>query len=380
VLWFSSDAAAQHIRSAVDATWGRTITVLPAQMTQRIAVRVNRVEFIDVARGLFISWMIVGHSLSLTGVPWEHPLNLLRPRGWATYCFVMLAGLSLAVLYNGRTRVKPVSAKRLWRRALEIGLIAFLSNVFSRVVTSSFSGDLGLSFVLDVMLFRNQWTISGILLVPMFLLFLAPMLLWCAERVRSLTYFLAVSTVVAGIDLFVESHWFMHIPIPIQESLIGGGLFFFPVVTLVLYSIWSFSLANLATQLLRANGWFRGAWLLVVLLSACFGITILSGGELRSFGCFGHFLIAIGLSLVVSQIAAFAPLRDTLGSLGRVGLLIFILHRPILHLVFCGGNENFAAETLAVLMMTFALGLGLLMGLHRDRHARFSHALRLLGF
>jgi hypothetical protein len=185
---------------------------------------------------------------------------------------------------------------------------------------------------------------------------------------------------VAGIDLFVQSHWFTHIPVPIQQNLVGEGLFCFPIATLVLYSIWSFSLANLATHLLQANGWCWGAGFLVVLVCACFGIMILSGGELRSFGCFSHFMIAMGLALAITHLDIFAPLKDMLGPLGRVGLLIFILHRPILHLVFRGGNESFLAETLAVLMMALALGLGLLMGLHRDRDARFSRALRFFGF
>jgi len=91
-------------------------------------------------------------------------------------------------------------------------------------------------------------------------------------------------------------------------------------------------------------------------------------------------MIAMGLSLAITQVAIFAPLKDMLGPLGRVGLLIFILHRPILHLVFCGGNESFLAETLAVLMMALALGLGVLMGMHRDRNAQLSRALRFFGF
>jgi hypothetical protein len=373
-------AAVLHASEAAVATWGKAAAGPIGKTTAKSAVRADRIEFIDVARGLFIAWMIVGHSLSMTGVPQGHLLHLLRPSGWATYCFVMLTGLNLAVLYDKGAIGNWVASRRLWRRAFEIGLIAFLSNLVSRVITSSLSGEPCLSSVRDIVLLRSQWTMSGILLVPMAFLFLAPILLWCARWAQPLTYFVAVSTVVAGIDLFVQSHWFTLIPVPIQQSLTGGGLFFFPIVTFVVYSIWSFSLANLAIQLLRANGWYLGSGLLVVLVCVCFGIMVLSGGELRSFGCLSHFMTAIGFAFAITQLAIFAPLKDMLGPLGHVGLLIFILHRPILHLVFGGGNESFLAETLAVLMMAFALGLGLLLGLYRDRNARFSRALRFFGF
>jgi hypothetical protein len=340
-----------------------------------------RIEFIDIARGLFIVWMIVGHSLSMAGVPLDHPLQWLRPTGWATFCFVLLTGVTIALVYISPGRVKSRTRAKLWRRAFEIGLIAFLSNSASRMVTASLSGELSVTYVWAVLTFQIPWTISSILIVTTCVLLSAPVLLWFSRTVPPLSLFLAVSTLTVGFDLLMQydGKW-IGLSAEVRQWLKAGGLFGFPVVPLVLYSIWLFCQANLAIKVSVTEGRWGVTALFAVLVGSSFAILMLGCRQLTCINLLTRFGVSIGIAMVIAEMGVFATPKALLGALGRVGLLVFIFHRPIIHIISNQFNEILSAPGLATVMIGLSLGPGLLVGIYRDRNARFSRALRNFWF
>src|SRR5437870_1279402 len=69
----------------------------PARARGGSAATRPRIPVLDQARGLFLLWMLTAHALTLAGVPRAHWLQMLRPYGWSTFCFVMLIGWRIAI-------------------------------------------------------------------------------------------------------------------------------------------------------------------------------------------------------------------------------------------------------------------------------------------
>jgi hypothetical protein len=368
--------------SVIDIT-GHSVVVAHTERSSVRAVLADRLEFIDIARGLFIVWMIAGHALTLAGVPLDHPLQWLRPIGWATVCFVLLTGITIPLVYDcrGGVRVRPGARRRLWRRAFEIGLIAFLSNFASRMITASLSGDLSLAYIWGVLTFQIPWSISAILIVTTCVLISAPTLLWLARRVRPLSLFLAVSILIVGFDLLLrgDGKW-IAVPSGLRQWLKDGGLFGFPVVPLVLYSFWIFSQANLAKQVYWTKGLRGVIALFAVLVGGSLVIVMLDSRPLECIRWLTRFGMIIGIAIMIGKVRIFAAPKAVLGGLGRIGLFVFILHRPVLHIIFHALGGILSGPDLATVMMVLCLGAGLTVGIYRDRNAHFSLALRKWGF
>ena len=202
----------------------------------------ERIEIIDGARGIFIYWMIVGHSLFLAGVPRQDLLHLLRMRGWATTCFIMLTGFSIAAIFDW-TNNSTIS-KKLFNRAKEIALAAYISNALYRIIESHINDELSFKRIIEVITFDYPWTISAILIPTIIVLIISPALLRIANRLKE-TYFLSATTIlILIIGLFIDTLPSTIKTFEIYQEIMGGGrIIYFPILPFSLYGIWSFSLA-----------------------------------------------------------------------------------------------------------------------------------------
>ena len=92
----------------------------------------KRSTTIDICRALLFILMMNTHALTIAGIPKHHWLlsDCWLPNGWATAAFVVLSGFGVGYIYAGR----PADGARdraIRRRALEIILVMFGSNIFS---------------------------------------------------------------------------------------------------------------------------------------------------------------------------------------------------------------------------------------------------------
>ena len=91
----------------------------------------KRLQYIDLSRGLAVIWMIASHALGRAEIPPDHVLQWIRPHGWATYGFVMISGFSVALLFPWIENNAALIREKLWRRAFQIGAIAYVSKWLS---------------------------------------------------------------------------------------------------------------------------------------------------------------------------------------------------------------------------------------------------------
>src|SRR5688572_29510190 len=136
----------------------------------------SRLGLIDELRGLYLTWMICAHAMTLAVLPAAHPLQLLRPRGWATTGFLMLTGFALAVSHAPRG-LSASLAQRLYRRSVQIAIIAVVSNIAFLLLRALVNGGWSAEEALAIVSLRTTWSISAILLPTAALLAMAPWLL-----------------------------------------------------------------------------------------------------------------------------------------------------------------------------------------------------------
>ncbi len=338
----------------------------------------QRVEYIDVARGLFVTWMLTAHALTLAHIPADHWMNHLRPAGWASVCFVMLTGFSLAVVHLGRPTFSEAFAKRLYQRSLWLIVIAYLSNLASEFITGAVKGTLTVAYLLDVARFRVPWTISGSLIPIAIVVALAPILLRAARRVHPVVLLLGVS--IAG--FLIDSN--VAVPTPfdhnIQLSALAKatGPFNSSAFQLVLLSLWTFSVGSLTTRLRPS---FR-PWLLPAAAASTMFSLGLSAGDSRSTALFydaGIFIVSMGIAGVLSSVPALGFAKRTLTLLGRAALFVFLFHRVLLQAAAAVLRLTLEQEALAFVLIVVGLtGCGS-VALAKSRSERFRYVLARVG-
>lgn len=339
-----------------------------------VAAVAARIDYIDVARGLFVIWMVTAHALTLAGVATTHPLQLLRPAGWSTACFVMLSGFGIGTIYGRSLLPAAVLRRKLWRRGGQILAIAFLSNLASMVVTASLAGALTPAYLLDVVAFRIPWSISGVLIPTGVMALVAPALLGLQRRFRPVT----LLVIFVGLNL---AYNVAALGWPAADALSRiAAVFSFPVVALWLCSASAFALALVASHpprraevgLLLAGG----AAALAVLLLAWYPWWLV---EFPSITSLARFLVSLCIAMAIVRVAMLAWLRSALIAAGRSALLIFILHRPLLRALSAlfEGRSTPPDVALALIALGWAACIGL--GLGRLRAPALSHALHRVG-
>ena len=295
--------------------------------------RPNRIEFIDISRGIFVTWMITAHALTLSGVPANSPLWYLRPPYWATTCFTMLSGLSIALVVYSPNRDLGTIKKRLFIRATKIGLIAYISNSILRVIKIFLEGSLDLATVVDILTFQYPWSISAILIPVTILLLMAPYLIWISRLVNAMT-------VLFGATLLALSYSFIvyAAPMAVKKYTLFQILFFdtnplnfFPIYKYVTLAILCFAIGSLIYN----NMLSEELWTIILpsgflLLTAYNFLPGLKNNLPIAVICTNQFLISIGLSFIINNEPILLYFKKILCLMGRSSLFVFIFHRIIL--------------------------------------------------
>jgi len=341
----------------------------------------GRVRVIDGARGLFVAWMIVAHALTLAGIGDQHPLQWLRPRGWATTCFVTLTGFSLGVLVEWSPAGGAVWARRLWRRALQIGAAAYLSNLLSGSLVAALEGRLSARYLPRLLAGGEPWSISAILLPTSLFLAASPAVLRAAARTSPGRLFGLVTAGLCVLDaaqrLAPATGWAGEVNAWLFRS---GGPFQFPILLYSLYAVWGLALG----RLLRARRGAPASWGL--LLAGAAGLTALRAPLEAAFALHvpslqvaSRFVLGLQIAALLQWAERRVPVNRFLSAMGQGALLVFLLHRPLLHVLhrLLHGVQPPAGRALLVIASTLAASYLIAAG--RQRHPRLAAALRRYG-
>lgn len=312
----------------------------------------GRIQVFDQFRGLLLFWMILGHAYYLTGQPQAFPLAYLR-LGSATASFVMLTGFVIAWIYVPR----PLQSKSLIgmsRRALFIFGVAYVSNLTFAIARDLALGQASLESWIQMAMFQQTWTISGILvatalsiiaaiaLLPLVKLYGSERLLFCATL------------------LLIAMHCCRHLelaPVTWVDMMMGWTVFGRSLLDLTLLSAWAFCLSAFLSN--RRPG--TALWAATVLVSIAIYLACRNQVTLPILCSVSRapaqFVVSMWLA---SLIGLWIPAVATpLGVLGRQSLTVFLLHRVVLQvtMVVAGSHLRGAHGTWILIAITSGICL-----------------------
>lgn len=345
-----------------------------AQVTEarsNAAVRPDsgRMYDIDVTRGLLIFWMVTAHAITLSEIPRESWLFYLRPPGWATHGFVMLSGFSMAVALIGRSLDAKNLTGRLRRRAWQLLAYGFISEFASRILTgarSIYAGGVQLAALLNPLC---PWSISAFLL-PTALLFgfcsVLALIMKAPRRAWSLA-----SIGIAGIAIDQIT---AHRLEPAYLWLTKGNIVGLPV-------LYFFCLGLLGLILGLLSKHYDRRLIKVVALPLGILMLIVSNRGLATptIHHMGTFLITLALGGLIVWIPGFGIPRHVLGMLGRSALLVFILHRPLLHVLAAVAPSNISKGLELSLLLPISLFLLVSSCWYKEHSPRLAAKLKRVG-
>jgi hypothetical protein len=302
----------------------------------------ERIQFIDITRGMLIYWMMVAHALSLSEVDSSSLLNYLRPRGWASSNFIILSGFSLAVVFLGRSLSGQVLKARLGKRALQLLAWAIATELLSRFFTGfllASNEQFSLKALLDP--FRT-WSISAFLL-PVFVLFGLASLLAPYLKSPPIIPYLGITFIAT---LLIGEHI-----IPLERMVASIN----EVLSIRTIFLTSFAFFGVGAGLL-----FKCFRMPIFLSCLGFiGITIVVLSYFYQFPAAIHigatFCVTLSGCKLLQTIPKAGALKYILGLMGRSALLIFIAHRLVMQTI-----EKLAAHALKGSSLFFLLMLSTL--------------------
>jgi hypothetical protein len=319
----------------------------------------------------------------LSQVPRNSSLWYLRPPGWATTCFIMTSGLSIALVFLNPYRSYEKVRKRLFNRAIEIGLIAYFSNAILRILQIKLEGSLSYATVIDVLTFQHPWSISSILIPVFIVLLIAPFLIKLSYRISPRVLFFC-GVCVAMSYAFIEN----HAPSAIKENFIfqicfsdSNPLSFFPLFKFSSLAIWCFTLGVLFQNgILRKESW-------KIIMPVCYIFLIgynyfptMKGQIPTPIVYANQFLISIGFSFIIDNLKNLKYLKKLLSLIGRSSLLIFILHRPIVQAQNIIFKDLFGSTILVSVMLTITIVACIVICWAKERYVYLSTNLKKIGF
>ncbi len=332
----------------------------------------GRVAEIDQTRGLFVLWMVIAHALFLADVRRSSPLAaLIPPPGTFSDCFVVLSGFTIAWVFAARVLQDGQGARTLYRRGLQVGLVALGSNLASHVFMDASRGALAWASVSDTLLLRREWSLSWILVPTSALLLLSPWLVRVGNALGSLR-FLALAT-IAG--------WLVFGPVwaPLNDwsaSVTSAGVHFPPgrLVTGLALGTWGLAVALWARRFSLAP--FAAGFAALsaaALLAGLIAPLPLFANAAARFGLF----FGGALSLAVLPLPSFVPATCRL--LGRNALLVFVAHRLYLQVQARAILGHVSPEAAGTVMTVAGLTLILATCHLRESHRGLSAALKRVG-
>ena len=347
----------------------------PAVTTQEAESRnaTGRVALIDGARGLFLFWMVTAHALGLAGVRDTSPLAFLIPpqSAWLSERFVVLSGFTVAWVFAERALAARAVARRLWKRAGQLAVIAYLSNAASACALDLLGGTLTPETLGGVLRLDRPWSISWVLLPTVVLLLLAPAVLEAAKRVGATGLF--ASATILGLLFHGPARFVLE---ALERNAVGAALHLDlgRLFGIVLVGLWGLTLA-LVVRRVRLLAFAE--------VYAVSSVAVFAAGYYFHVTPFVGIVSRFGLLLGVAALIFVAPgtalVRATLQLLGRNALLVFIGHRLLeqtqRHALarVLGPEATAAAVTATTLAILFAVCH------YRESHAALSTRLKRVG-
>jgi hypothetical protein len=315
----------------------------------------RRFPYIDIMRGFMVALVVVAHTYGQADLRSDSWLYHLNPTGWATKVFVMLTGFSAVIILGAGD---PQRAAKIYRRALEVGLIAWLSNALSMIWSHR-----GLDALIPALSFQLPWSISQYLIPTTVVLLLAPTMARIVHRIGAGLTLLLVLLLSMLVDAAAA------LGLASEDSVLGALLYGNPIVTIPLLHYIFAALAALCFAIfvcqlgVRHNGALGKLW--AGLVGVGLGFLIIDTffehwlGDWNEFVnpivAWSRFVVFMHFSLWCSRRIQFHAVRafvTFVTPIGRSALLVFIAHRPVVHGV--GG-------LMRRYDMTEALRLGLLL-------------------
>jgi len=280
-----------------------------------LKLKKERIYFVDTARGIYLYWMIIVHSLTQASIPRGHPLWLLQPGGWTTICFIMLSGFSVAFFFLDHPQ-NTASKNRILRRANEIAIIAYLSNLFFNSMRLVVESNFTLGNVFKIATFQYKWGISGILIPIALILYAAPLLIKLAYKISPWLLLTIAIIINAVVEITI-----LYIPESIQENFFyqtcfadKAPYFDFPLIVFACLGMFSFSIGVLYKRgLLTQKVWLTyitPIGLIIYTLYKLFPHVAMITPDFVLF--FIKFLCSVGLAFIISNLKVFLYLRNFL--------------------------------------------------------------------
>ncbi len=308
----------------------------------------GRIPYIDMARGLFLILMTSTHAMTLAGVPATSPLmHWGLPRGWATTGLIMLCGFMVAT-FAREMEARASIRQRVLRRARRVFLVMFASNVLMVAIRHVMAHETAPLFTFQwwsrFLLFRGEWSISGILLPIGLFLLAAPALVGLYDRCRSRPRMI---TLGIGVLLFAGLAWSVQVLTPDSlghhdalNMMFGSGAGGFPVIPMVASGALGF-LLGILWQPAREDPdgpTTLGIVLLFIATSQMLSLTpsILARFAARTLMDVSHLVLIFVLAIAITQ---WRPLRQGLRFvplLGRYSLFVFLAHRVVEQMLSLG--------------------------------------------
>jgi len=342
----------------------------------------SRLQFIDVTRGLLLVWMILSHSLGRAQIPLDNPLPWLRPHGWATYGFVMLSGFTVAYLFEWSADRQRILRNKLWKRAIQIGCIAYLSNLMYVGAKLWLVGHLTGTMITKIIALQYPWGYSSILIPTMFFLIIAPLFMRLGRGNAARPLFLFTTLLVAVFDFSIRNappSWMQE---PLYQVLfLRNKYLIFPMGSLFIYAIWAFTFANW----LRHSAVLEKSWAYYFLLGGAIYVIALVVLQYDSYNpgflfVGSRFPLILGIGIIISNTYWLGSLAEALGFLGRSALLVYIFHRPFLQSLDLLFNGQLSMLPIVSLFMILGILVPLSICVIKERKPTFARHLKQVGF
>jgi hypothetical protein len=351
-----------------------------------LASKTNRLAYVDLMRGWMICLVVIAHCFGQASLDESSWIASLNPTGWATKVFVMLTGFSALIILGAD---RPANARRIYRRAAQVAMIALVSNVLSIILTR---GSLGAG--LDSLSFRLPWTISQFLIPTSIILAASPMVAWLCRRYGAGMVVIGSVATWFGSD-WIGWYWAESLDGVARLALVGNDIISLPLLHYVLAGISVQAMAAWLVGMAQSGDLSRLKKFSFTAVSLGGAILIGDGlwdawiGELdhviNPAIALSRFVVFMHLSLWISRAAvrgsAWADgLAQFIGPIGRSALLIFVGHRPVVHavgaLVQDWGRFDLAKLLIMIIWVFVILQFGLWM---RSQWPRLDRRLTSIG-
>lgn len=339
----------------------------PAAAVGRPAVFIKeRLPFIDCCRGILVLLMGSAHALSVSSLGADQPL---RSSSWlpsGSYeGFIMLSGFTVAAVFSWDK--KEETQRRLLRRAWQVFVVMFVSNVFFLLAKYFTAGELAtvkhVAWWIGLVTLRTEYSISGILLPTVALLLFAPILFRAAERF-SHVYLLVAAVVFALIVRAMQWFFVGHLSTSyVSDVLLNHGVSGFPLLPFFSSGVLGFFIGLVWK---RSSTRFTTLSATAIALTL-FGLKIASAAELpRGIMPLVHesivvsrFLLILVIAIALTKVIFVRRGSQVFTLVGRYTLFSFLIHRPIIQTwAFLGKHYiQLGAEMIYIvcLLGTFAL-------------------------